>query len=144
MTAEVTALVAAVIAAVASVVTLIVNSRLTIARERRQQLWQYDLERIRALEELAGRITEALIGHASAQRLERIVPPLIADLESDMGRLYRHRELNQTIRDLHNAACRVYDSRLSHDDARPDKEDLERSFKHLISACDKALKGKWR
>lgn len=142
MTPETAALIAAAIALVASLVSLYVNSRLTLARERRQQLWQYDLEQIRGIEELAGRITELLSGYPSVEKLEGVFPGLVGQFEQTMGRLLRYRDLNQAMRDFHNAACRVYDSCLHHEDARQDKQDLSETFKQLTKACDTVLKRK--
>lgn len=142
MSSETAALIAAAIAAVASLVSLYVNSKLTLARERRQQLWQYDLEQIRGIEQLAGRIAEVLGGYPSVEKLELLFPELIGEYESNMGRLRRYRNLNQAMRDSHNAACRVVDSRRHDEEARPDQQDLTEAFRQLTDACDAVLERK--
>lgn len=139
MTSEIAALIAASIAAVVSLVSLYVNSRLTISRERRQQLWQYDLEQIRGVEQLAGRIAEILGRLYSPNRIDASHTNLMAQFENQIGRLRRYKRLNQAMRDFYNAAGRVLDTVQNSKDPREDKECLSTAFDQLAKSCDEVL-----
>lgn len=60
MTSEQVTLIAALIAAAASFATLLLGAWLTYDRERRQALVRKELERMFAVEELAGELAEAV------------------------------------------------------------------------------------
>jgi len=140
MTTQTVTLIAAGIAAIASLLSLFLNSSLIIRRERRQQLWQFNLQRVTQLEELAGHIAELLGGYPAIETLEEKVPELLAKLELAAGNFRRHKFLNQSIRDFHNAASRVFVARRDHQNDKDDKHDLEVLFTNLLRTCDEALK----
>ena len=142
MTTQIVALIAAIIAAVASILSLWINSRLTLERERRQQLWQYDLERIRGTEELAGRIAEAVGSFISAEKKVEVYNDLIGQYVQSMGSLYRYQDINQAMRDFKNRADIVYSIMIKYDDAGAAKKELFEAFNRLIWACDLVLKKK--
>ena len=54
VTPQTVTLIASILALVGSLLTILVGTRLTLLKERRQLLWSKELERFLALEELAG------------------------------------------------------------------------------------------
>jgi len=139
MTTQVATLIAAGVAAVASIGSLLINSSLIKNRERRQQLWRYDLENVRGVEALAGRITECLGGYKNLNGKMAEVNPLVAEFQKAMGTLLRHNDLNKAMREfLHSAAIVVKLTRDSQD-VREEMKNLHANFRKLITACDQVL-----
>ncbi|MEK7722359.1 MAG: hypothetical protein AAB359_08220 [Elusimicrobiota bacterium] len=139
LTSQTVTLIAAGIAAIASLISLILNSSLIIHRERKQQLWQFNLQRITQLEELAGHIAELFGGYPAFEKLQQEAPQLLLQLELAAGHFRRHKILNQAIRDFHNAASRAFVARRDSQDDRDDKRDLEETFARLLKACDEVI-----
>ena len=139
LTSQTVTLFAAGIAAIASLLSLFLNSSLIIRRERQQQLWQFNLQRITRLEELAGNVAELFGGYPAIEKLEQKAPELLTQLELAAGHFRRHKNLNQAIRDFHNAASRVFVDRRDHENDKDSKHDLEVYFNSILKACDEVL-----
>jgi hypothetical protein len=93
-------LVAAAIAALASIFTLLISSRLTSRRERRQFILNKEIERFFVLEEVAGELLELVGNDRSFEtKLEALVDRL-EQIELIGGRFARYPRVNQATRDF--------------------------------------------
>src|ERR1019366_7552795 len=111
-------LVGAAIGSIFSLLGTFVGSWLAQRRERRQQIWQTEINRIIDLEERAGQVVE-LIG--SYRNIETIIDGAregLSRLKSDAGRFRRHKSIMQAIRDLHNGLSRLIQDKSRDDDFR--------------------------
>ncbi|MCJ7525942.1 MAG: hypothetical protein MUP71_12090 [Candidatus Aminicenantes bacterium] len=146
MTTQQVVLIAAGISAIVSIIVSILsaflNHFLATRRERGKKLWDLDLEKTQKIEELAGKITEILGSYYSPEKTKEMVAPLLTQFEQNMGALLTYKDLNQSMRDLQNAAQRVIHFSSLGKDVRPIKEDLRAAFEKLKSACDLVSKGK--
>jgi len=133
---ETITLVAALIALLGSILSLFISTRLAIRKERRQLLWNKELDRFFALEELAGDLVEELGSY-------RPIPDDLSEFESKFealaraaGRFSRYPEVRQAIRDLHNTLGRMFVAKRDHDDTREIRNELDPAFRKLLTACD--------
>ncbi len=134
---------AAGISIVSSVVGLVINSWLTQRRERRQQVWKTEINRIVDLEERAGQMVE----WSGSYHPLKIVRDKVADdltrLQSDAGRFRRHKGIMQAIRDLQIGLSCLLDDRLYDDDKLRDRDwrqtssEVNARYDKLLSECDK-------
>lgn len=131
---------AASIAAAASVITLFLNSRLTVNRERRLQLWQKELDRFFELEELAGRLTQQLGGHDSIENRGKELSQELEQLKIAAGRFRRYPEVREQILDLHNILMELLWLKQEKEDYRSTQHKLEPQYRKLLRACDGATK----
>jgi hypothetical protein len=136
VTSQTVTLIAAIISLAGSLFTILLGTRLTLQKERRQLLWSKELERFFALEELAGQVTEEL---ASYRALD---PPSLApkmeELYRAAGRFARYDQVRRAILQLHNTVGRMFAAkRDSSDDERELRAELDRDLKQLLTACDK-------
>ena len=142
MASQEATLIAAWIAAAASLLSLLLNSRLTYNRERRQALVRKEIDRMFAIEELAGELAE-LAG--SYRRVwsgvdEARLAQLLRDMESTAGRMARYPEIRQTLRDLDNICHRLLAATKGHEaDEREVRAELEPALTRLHRAVDRQL-----
>ena len=137
---EITLWAAFVSAAVSSIFSLLgmaVNSRLTQGRERRQQVWQTEINRIIDIEERAGQLVELIGGHHALDKIRDGAADGLLQLESDAGRFRRHKRIMQAIRDLHNGLSRLLDDKLRHEDYRETSAEVNLLYDKLLTECDK-------
>jgi hypothetical protein len=135
-------LIAATLAAAASVATLVINSRLTFDRERRQALIKKEIDRMFEAEELAGRVLELSASYAPLEsKLERL-PKLFEELDETAGRLARYPDVQQALRHL-SQSCKILVAAMRrHEDDRPLRTDLNARHTALINAMDAVIRPK--
>jgi hypothetical protein len=139
-------LIPAVVGAAIALIAPILTSWLTLKRERRQQLWQRELQRFFELEELAGILTEALAGHGPLDQMADQLHSQMAQLKIATGKFRRYPQVAQAIRDFENSAGwilsreRRFDSRAEHDKVM---KELESHYQALLKACDKVVGRPW-
>ena len=109
-------------------------------RERLKDLWQKESDRFFALEELAGKIVELLGSHLALEYIEKEASTPLVELNLCSGKFRRHRNVLQAIRDFHNRAGIVLDTKRHHEDSREAVQDLEVAYDSLLKACDEVLK----
>ncbi len=140
LTTKIATLIAAAIAAVASLASLFLNSRLTFDRERRQTLFRNEIDRLFAVEELAGSAMELIASYAPVEAKRQRVAELLVELDEFAGRLARYPDVRQPVRDLSNTCKRLYDARSQKEDERPIRAELEPAYTVLISAVDRVVR----
>lgn len=139
MTSQEATFIAALVAAVASLLTLLLGSRLAYDRERRQALVRKEIDRMFAVEELAGELAE-LVG--SYRRVwsgieETRLQTLFRDLEATAGRLSRYPEVRQALRDVNNVCQRLFVAVRDRDeDEREIRSELDPALQKLHQAVD--------
>ena len=120
-----------------SLLGMLVNAWLTQGRERRQQVWQTEIDRIIALEERAGQLVELIGSHGAAEDIAEQARPELPKLAADAGRFRRHEGLMQAIRDLqHSLSCLLAD-KLRHEDPRELSGEVNTLYDKLLAECDK-------
>jgi hypothetical protein len=132
-------LIAAVIAAAFSVVSLLLNSRITLDRERRLVLWRKEVDRLIELEELAGRLVEDIGSYRSFDSMRDRIGSQLEHLEAMAGRMARYTKVRQAVRDLHNIVARLFTDRRDNQDDREARSELEPGYHMLLDACDSVL-----
>jgi hypothetical protein len=143
-------LIASIIALVGSLLTLLVGTRLTLLRERRQVLWSKELERFFALEERAGQLVEELASYRALD--QSIVGPMMEGYRQAAGRFARYDDVRRAILQLQNTLDQMFAAKRDHDhDERKLRPELDSDLKKLLNACDqvtereKLLRGRiWR
>lgn len=132
-------LIAAVFAAVGSVTSLLLNSRITLNRERRLVLWRKEVDRLIDLEELAGRMVEDIGSYRSLESIRDRIASEFEQLEAMAGRMARYPKVRQSVRDLHNVLGRLFADRRGHKDDKQTRSELEPAYRVLLDACDGVL-----
>lgn len=132
-------LIAAMIAAVVSIVSLLLNSRITLDRERRLVLWRKEVDRLFELEELAGRLVEDIGSYHSLERMRDRLASQLERLEDMAGRMARYPKVRQAVRDLHNVLGRLFTERRDNNDDRMTRGELDPAHRMLLDACDSVL-----
>jgi hypothetical protein len=130
--------VAALIAAGVSIATLVLSSRLTSSRERRQMLWAKELERFVALEELAGSLVEELGTYLPFDQQRTVLASKMEELRISAGHFARYSSVRQGIRDLHHVAGLLFVAKRDSEDERPVRAEIELALASLLTSCDKA------
>lgn len=97
MSSSTATLIASGIAALASIATLVLNSRLTVDRERRQALNKKEIDRMFQVEELAGRVLELSASYAPVDAKLARLPKLFEELDDSAGRLARYPDVQQAM-----------------------------------------------
>lgn len=128
--------VGATVGAALGIVSMIVNSWITQRRERRQQVWQAEIDRIIKLEERSGQLIESVVSCGSTSETQEHVAGELQKLKSEAGRFRRHRAVMQAIRDLHNGLSRVLDDKLHYEDHRRTLAEVEDLFDGLVKELD--------
>lgn len=140
---EYAAIIAASIAAMASVVTLLLNTKLTINREKRKALWDKEIDKFIELEEIAGKITEDLLSYSCRDEDDKKeYYSNAAYLRIAAGKFRRYPEVLQALRDLSHSAGWYFSQDMKHEtteEFNKVRADLEESFNALIAACDNAI-----
>lgn len=139
MNAQMTTLIAAIIAALASICTLILTSRLAIKKERRQQIWQKEIDRFFALEELAGQVTEIVGSYKPLDIVQDELEPLLHQLDTCTGRFRRYREVMQAIRDLFHTATLLLAAKRDNQDSTEFETELSQFYQRLLLECDRVI-----
>jgi hypothetical protein len=128
-------LIASIIALAGSLLTILVGTRLTLLKERRQLLWSKELERFFALEERAGQLVEELASHRTLA--QSIVGPKLEEYRQAVGRFARYDDVRRAILQLQNTLERMFVAKRDHnDDEEKLRVELYRDLKKLLSACD--------
>lgn len=132
-------LIAAVVAAAVTITSLLLNSRLTLDREKRLVIWRKEVDRIIELEELAGKLVEDMGGYHDLETVRKRVGMPLELLEAMGGRLSRYPKVRQSARDLHNVLNVLFFELSEHNDVREARANLEPSYRMLLDACDEVL-----
>ena len=120
-----------------SIVGILIGSWLTQRLERRQQVWQAEINRIIDLEERAGILVELICSHRSIQDISDGATDGLSRLASDAGRFRRHEPIMQAVRDLHIRLACVIDEKQHCEDPRETIKEVDKMYKKLLAACDK-------
>jgi len=131
--------IAAIVAASGSIATLLLNSRLTLDREQRLVLWKKEVERIIALEELAGKLVEDIGSYRAIDATSDRLSNQFQQLEAMAGRLARYPQVRRAVRDLSNILGRLFIDRRDRQDDREARKELEPACRALLDACDGVL-----
>lgn len=132
-------LIAAIVAATVSITSLLLNSRITLERERRLVLWRKEVDRLIELEELAGRLVEDVGSYRAIEAVRDRLASQIEQLDAMAGRLARYPQVRQAVRDLHNVLGRLFADRCDNRDDRDARKELEPGYNTLLDACDRVL-----
>lgn len=128
---------AAAVGSVFSLLGMLVLSWLTQRRERRQQVWQTEINRIIDLEERTGQLVELICGYNAPDKNRDGAADGLCRIGSDAGRFRRHRGISQAIRDLHNRLSRLLDEKLHNEDWRATSVEANTLYDALLTECDK-------
>ena len=128
---------AAAVASIFSLLSMLVLSWLTQRRERRQQVWQTEINRIIELEERTGQLVELICSHNAPDKNRNGIADALSRLGSDAGRFRRHKNIMQAIRDLHNGLSRLLDEKLHNEDYRGTGVEVDSLYDTLLTECDK-------
>jgi len=131
------ALVSAAVSSIFSLLGMVVNSWLTQGRERRQQVWQTEINRIIDIEERAGQLVELIGSYHALDKIHDGAADGLLQLESDAGRFRRHKRIMQAIRDLHNGLSRLLGDKLRHEDCHETSAEVNSLYDKLLTECDK-------
>lgn len=128
-------LVASILALVGSLLTIVIGTRLTLLKERRQLLWSRELERFLALEELAGQLTEELASYRALDSCD--IGPKLEECRQAAGRFARYGDVRVAILRLQNTLERMFVAKRDRrDDQQELRAELDHDLKHLLDACD--------
>ena len=135
-TTLVASIVGAAVGSVFSIAGMVVNSRLTLSRERRQLAWKKEVERIIELEERAGTLVEIATSYRGIEEIMERTQGHYRQMEIDAGRFRRHTRIMQALRNLHNAVGRLLDSQSHHGDWREIAVEVNSLYESLLKECD--------
>ena len=142
-TTDLFVLMAAAIAAVASVVSIIVNVMLSSRNQRKNKIWEKELERIFDLEEKVGVLVDDLIFFRCRSEDERDrFFEMQRYLPNAMGRFRRYPELHEALRLLFHDAGWYFSRDMRHESKEEfaeAKKNLLSSYAGFLKACDKVL-----
>lgn len=136
-------LVGAAVGAIFSIAGMVVNSWLTLSRERLQLAWEKEVDRIIELEERAGKVVEFATSYRGIEEIIERTREQYQQLEIDAGRFRRHKGIMQALRDLQNGLDRLLDSQSRHEDWREIAVEVGSLYDLLLKECD-AVTGKRR
>ena len=140
MSKETVTLIAAVLSLLGSIVVVFLGMTLALKKERRQLRWSKELDRLFALEELAGVLTSELSGYRAVVP-ETLIPKL-EELNIAAGRFSRHDELRRAILTLHNTLSRMLVAKASHaDEVETMRAELVTHLADLLRRCDEVAEG---
>jgi len=123
-----------------SLLVMLATSKETQRRERRQQAWQIEINRIIGLEERAGQLVELIGSYRDLESIRDGASIDLPRLESDAGRFRRHKGIMQAIRDLHNGLARLMDDKMHNEDFRKTIVEVNSLYENLLTECDKVLR----
>jgi hypothetical protein len=130
------ALVGAAVGGIFSLFGVYVSSCLTQRRERRQQVWQTEVNRIVALEEHGGQMVELIGSHADLEKIREGAADGLPKLKADAGQFRRHKGIAQAIRDLENGLSRLLDSKKRGEEWRELFAEVTSLYDRLLAECD--------
>ena len=131
----VVALVASILAFLSSLIAIRWGTSLALAKERRQLLWSKELDRLLALEELAGQLVEELSSYRATD--PATLGPRLEDLQNAAGRLSRYDDVRRATLQLQNTLGRMFVAKRDHaDEGQEIRSELDRDLKRLLHACD--------
>jgi hypothetical protein len=142
-TTLVASFVGAAVGSVFAIIGMVVNSWLTLSRDRRQLAWKTEVNRVVELEERAGALVEIATSHRGIEEIIERTKDHYRQLELDAGRFKRYKGIMQALRDLHNGVGRLLDSHSVHEDWREVAVDVDSLYDALLKECD-AVTGKRR
>lgn len=135
MAPQTVTLIASILALVGSLLTILLGTRLTLLKERRQLLWSKELERFFALEERAGQLVEELASYRALN--QSTIGPGLEEYRQAAGRFARYDDVRRAILQLQNTLDRMFVAKRDHDDDGEQlRSELNRDLKKLLSACD--------
>jgi hypothetical protein len=137
MRPEFLTLAAAAIAAVTSLASLILNTKLTLSREKRSLLWQKELKRLTELEEKAGEAHEIAMSFSGQEVREREFVPLHNWLRHAAGRFSRYPDLSKAIRELNHSCALVTATNFGHKKSFEWRDEIPKHFHAVIRECDR-------
>jgi hypothetical protein len=135
--------VGAAVGSIFSIAGMVVNSWLTLSRERRQLAWKKEVDRIIELEERVGSLVEIATSYRGIEEIIERTRDDYRQLEVDAGRFKRYKGIMQSLRDLHNGVGRLLDSQAHHEDWREVAVEVDSIYDSLLKECD-AVTGKRR
>jgi hypothetical protein len=142
-TKDLLVLIAAVIAAIASVASILVNVILSSKNQRKNKIWEKELERIFDLEEKVGMLVDNLIFFRCRSEGEKDrFYQMQSYLPNAMGRFRRYPELHEALRLVFHDAGWYFSRDMKHDNKEEFNEakaNLQSSYAKLLKACDKIL-----
>ncbi len=133
------AIVAVVVSVIVNVITLLLNSRVTLHRERRLVIWKKEVDRLIELEELAGRLVEDIGSYRNYESMRERLAIQFEQLDAMGGRMARYPRVRQAVRDLSVALNSLCYQRREQLDDREARTNLEPSYRGLLEACDSVL-----
>jgi len=143
VTTDLFVLIAAAIAAVASIISIIVNVILSSRNQRKNKIWEKELERIFDLEEKVGVLVDDLIFFRCRSEDERDrFFQMQRYLPDAMGRFRRYPELHEALRLVFHDAGWYFSRDMKHeskDEFAEAKANLLSSYAGFLKACDKVL-----
>ena len=133
--------VGAVIGSALAAIGMLLNTWLIQRRERRQQIWRLEVDRIIALEERAGQLVELICSHRAAAAIRDESAELLIQMSRDAGRFLRHKKLADAVRDLHHTLTLILADKLTDRDTRENVTLATEQYRLLLKECD-AITGK--
>lgn len=139
-------LITATIAAVASIISIFVNVYLTSTVERRNRLWNKELDRFSELEEKVGILVEDLMAFNCRTDIEQSnFYERMQTLRTTAGRFRRYPEVMKSLRKLSNNAGWYFSQDMKHETKEEFckiRDNLEESYQELLKAIDQVVKRK--
>ncbi len=121
--------------ALTTLIVSIVLFLLNASRERKNELFRRELDRIFALEEFVGEVVEWVggfqLGHDEPELQNRM-----RQLAIKAGQFRRYPTVKQALRDIHNRAGILLVDRREHHDFREAQKELEEKYQEFIKAID--------
>jgi hypothetical protein len=128
--------VGAAVGSIFSIAGMVVNSWLTLSRERRQLAWKKEVDRIIELEERAGTLVEIATSYRGIEEIIERTQDHYRQMEIDAGRFKRYKGIMQALRNLHNGVGRLLDSQSHHEDWREIAVEVDSLYDSLLKECD--------
>lgn len=130
--------VGAVVVGIMTIISGIVLSWINKRRSREQHTWQIEVGELGEIKKRAGQLVELITSYQhSLDWIEEHSHDDLQWLESEAGRLRRHPNIRQAIKDLKNDLDSIIDDRRQGDDFRLLKKDAILNYERLLKECDK-------
>ena len=130
-------LLSAGVASILSLAGALLHSYILKRLERRQQVWQTEINRIIELEEHAGELVEFIGSHKSIEEIRQYAAKELPRLESCAGRFRRHKGIMQAVRNLYNKLGCLLKDKERNVDFRAAADDVSTMYDKLLVECDK-------
>ncbi|WP_353566729.1 hypothetical protein [Haloferula sargassicola] len=140
MSKEYLTLAAAAIAALTSVISLLLNTRLTLTREKRSVLWKREVERLFEIEELAGQAQEYALDYRPTESKKERFAPMRERLELSAGRVSRYPELAKSLRELGHWGSIAASFGEGTEQVMEARSEIPKHFAKILHECDTITK----